>query len=570
MKHFSGTLRRISTPRAIFIMFLAALIVPNVILSFTEPLSPAGMTVNILLPLGVYWLLMALSPNVGRTVWLFFPLVFLVAFQIVLLSLYGRSVIAVDMFLNLTTTNPGEAGELLANMWPTLLSVMALYLPLLGISVVMWRRGMTLKPDFLRRSRRHGMIVTMTGVGMLVVCVGADEAYSMRNDIFPLNVGYNISLAVDHSVRLGHYSDSSRGFSFDARSTRPDTLVETYVLVIGETSRADHWQINGYHRPTTPMLADEYASEIYNFPRAMSESNTTHKSVPLMLSHLTPATYGDSIYRVKSVITAFREAGFSTAFVSCQRRNGSFIDFFGAEADTCLFIREPDGLDRPDANDMTLARVFERLMADNRCRKRLIVLHTYGSHFSYRDRYPREYARFTPDTYAEAVAEKRSELINAYDNTIAMTDRLLDRILITLRRQPGVAAMIYTSDHGEDIFDDDRNLFLHASPCPSFYQLHVPFIVWLSPAYRGMCPQAASALQANSAKAVGTNSSYFNTAVDLAGIVTPRADVTLSVSSPKFRERRRCYLNDHNHCVSLGQSGFTEADLALLNALDGR
>ena len=551
-------------------MFLCALMVPNVILSFTEQLSLAGMTVNILLPLGVYWVLMTLSPNVGRTVWLFFPLVFLAAFQIVLLSLYGRSVIAVDMFLNLTTTNPGEAGELLVNMWPTLLLVFALYLPLLGVSVVMWRRGMTLRPDFLRRSRRRGVAVTVAGVALLAVCVSADQAYSMRNDIFPLNVGYNISLAVGHSVRLSHYSDTSRGFTFGARSERSDSLPETYVLVIGETSRADHWQINGYQRPTTPMLAGEYAGEIYSFTRVMSESNTTHKSVPLMLSHLTPVNYGDSIYRVKSIITAFREAGYRTAFVSCQRRNGSFIDFFGEEADTCLFIREPDGLNLPDADDMTLARTFECVLAGNRATKRLIVLHTYGSHFNYRDRYPREYARFMPDTYAEAVAEKRSELINAYDNTIAMTDRLLDRILITLRRQPGVAAMIYTSDHGEDIFDDERHLFLHASPCPSFYQLHVPFIVWLSPAFRSMCPQTVSALRANTGKAVGANSSYFNTAVDLAGIVTPQADATLSVASPEFRERSRCYLNDHNHCVGLRQSGFTAADLALLNELDGR
>ena len=44
--------------------------------------------------------------------------------------------------------------------------------------------------------------------------------------------------------------------------------------------------------------------------------------------------------------------------------------------------------------------------------------------------------------------------------------------------------MVYTSDHGEDIFDDARHLFLHASPLPSFWQLHVPLVVWTSSDYR--------------------------------------------------------------------------------------
>ena len=48
----------------------------------------------------------------------------------------------------------------------------------------------------------------------------------------------------------------------------------------------------------------------------------------------------NSIYQQKSIITAFKEAGYRTAFFSNQRYNHSFIDFFGKEADTCNFIKE--------------------------------------------------------------------------------------------------------------------------------------------------------------------------------------------------------------------------------------
>ena len=52
---------------------------------------------------------MSLSAKTGRTVWILFPIVFFAAFQMVLVYLFGSGVIAVDMFLNLVTTNPGEA-----------------------------------------------------------------------------------------------------------------------------------------------------------------------------------------------------------------------------------------------------------------------------------------------------------------------------------------------------------------------------------------------------------------------------------------------------------------------------
>ena len=61
---------------------------------------------------------MALSHKTGCQVWRVFLLIFFAAFQLVLIYLYGRGVIAVDMFLNLVTSNPGEMLELLDNLVP--------------------------------------------------------------------------------------------------------------------------------------------------------------------------------------------------------------------------------------------------------------------------------------------------------------------------------------------------------------------------------------------------------------------------------------------------------------------
>lgn len=54
-----------------------------------------------------------------------------------------------------------------------------------------------------------------------------------------------------------------------------------------------------------------------------------------------------------------------------------------------------------------------------------VVMHTYGSHFNYKERYPKEFVHFTPDDATEVEVKNRNQLINAYDNSIRYTDYFL-------------------------------------------------------------------------------------------------------------------------------------------------
>ena len=113
------------------IVFVAAMMLPVIALAYTEK-NPFWVTLgSVLLPLGGYLIWTALSARSGRMVWAAGVFVFLSAFQIVLLYLFGDSVIATDMFLNLLTTNAGEASELLSNILPSVIVVCAIYIPLL-------------------------------------------------------------------------------------------------------------------------------------------------------------------------------------------------------------------------------------------------------------------------------------------------------------------------------------------------------------------------------------------------------------------------------------------------------
>ena len=106
MKHFKEFIQWCCEPQRLFVLFIVVLAIPNVALFFTEQQMTLWARIcNVILPVSVYWLIMTLGRKPGKTIWILFPFVFFAAFQLVLLYLFGRSIIAVDMFLNLTTTN---------------------------------------------------------------------------------------------------------------------------------------------------------------------------------------------------------------------------------------------------------------------------------------------------------------------------------------------------------------------------------------------------------------------------------------------------------------------------------
>ena len=525
-----------------YLLYLLILILPNVILAVTEHLSPAGRIANIIVPLTTYWLVLTLSRKTGRTMIILFPVLFLGAFQMVLTYLYGRGPIAVDMWLNLVTTNAGEVNELLSQLLPAIVWVVVIYIPTLTIAAMQWAKHQTIDDAFIRIQRFPALCSAAVAL-IATFTLTAFTPYTPTNDLFPINAISNFGLAFERLEASNGYKEASKDFRYDAHCTFTDDEPETVVLVIGETSRADNWQLYGYHRPTNPVLSKTEGLTV--FTDYMSQSNTTHKSVPILLS-LADAEDYTILYRTKGIMQAFREAGYHTAFISNQQRNHSFIDFLGEQADYCLFLH--DSLSR-NADDIELLKPLRQQIKQNRGKRTFIVLHTYGSHFSYADRYPKAMRHFTPDHYDGAKAKYRLQLVNAYDNTIVHTDFLIGKVISTLSSGGGSAAMLFTSDHGEDIFDDQRHLFLHASPFPSYYQLHVPLIAWTSPTYRIRHAEIAQSLISNSHKQAESNS-VFHTLLSLGGVATQYRNDSLSLASPAYTPHRRLFIDDHNKPLS--------------------
>ena len=567
MNRLSYIYNKVSSGQFLYVYAVVALLLPNIALCYTECLAPWACGVNVLLPLSLYMLFFSVAKRPGKMIWWAFIFVFFAAFQLVLLYLFGTGVIAVDMFLNLVTTNPGEAMELLDNLAPAVVGVFVVYLPLLILGGVNIRRDSPLSVSFQQRVRHWAMQIGAIGLFCLLASYLVVDGYRMRNQLYPVNVCYNLYLAFERNAASENYREASRDFKFDARSEHSATAPEVYVMVVGETARAHNFSLYGYPRNTNPLLSK--TPGIKAFPNVTTQSNTTHKSVPMLLSAASAEDF-ERLFHEKGILAAFKEAGFHTVFISNQLPNHSFIDFLGEQADEHYFLKKEDASQGNHYDEDLLQKLDEILpLADAsssahyhyRYRKLFVVLHSYGSHFNYQERYPRSFAYFKPDSRSEAKPENRRDLLNAYDNTIRYTDYILHGIIERLQKWEGVqtktdgvydqptSAMLYASDHGENIFDDERSLFLHAAPKASDYELHVPFIIWTSAGFSKQYPDILKALGENRSKQVQSSLSAFHTMLGIGGIQTRYRLDEYSVASGKYHPTKLLYLDDHDEAI---------------------
>lgn len=543
-------------------VFLLAFLLPNVILAFSPYLTMRGAMVNLLLPLSLYLIIMALVRKPGRAILWGIPLLLLNAFQLVLLTIFEGAVVAVDMILNLFTSNSDEAGELLSGIMLPILGVLLIYTLVVIMAVRSVRLSTSLSISYRRRSIGVGIALFALGIGLAIYTRHRVPGYKLRNEVYPLNVFYNMYIAQQRLIEVANYEETSAHFRYDAVATHSNAGAEVYIFVLGETSRAYSWSLYGYPRDTNPQLMKR-REELAVFSDVITQSNTTYKSVPILLSPA-DAHNADKLPKVRGIMEAFREAGFYTLYLSNQPENRSFVDFFAHQADEHHRIKEElhrdvPLLERTPVYDSDLLPYVDRALAAGH--KRLfVVLHTYGAHYSYQDRYPRELSHFSNDFAERASVRQKEQLQNAYDNAIRQTDALLDSLMSRLEQRTDIAsALFYISDHGEDVYDDERERILHSSPSLSYYQLHVPAIFWASPRYTALYPETVQVARANEHQPISSNST-FHTLLHMAGVSTPYRLDSLSVLSPKLQSGKRVYLNDRYECIPLSELGLTKED----------
>jgi lipid A ethanolaminephosphotransferase len=261
-----------------------------------------------------------------------------------------------------------------------------------------------------------------------------------------------------------------------------------FVLVVGETARADHFGLNGYPRDTTPELA---ARQVTSFRDVHSCGTNTLASVPCMFSPLGKQGYESRKVDYENLLDVLQAAGLGVVWIDNQAGCKTVCDrVLTYSTDDALGARDPAAralCDGGECLDMVmLQNLDQRIAALPEARRRngiVVVMHQMGSHGpAYYRRSSPGSKRFLPECATNELAKcDHQALVNVYDNSIAETDRFLGHAIdwLKARQDRFATGMLYLSDHGESL--GEYGLFLHGLPyalAPEV-QKHVPMVLWL-------------------------------------------------------------------------------------------
>ncbi len=256
-----------------------------------------------------------------------------------------------------------------------------------------------------------------------------------------------------------------------------------FILVVGETARADHFGINGYDRDTTPLLAQQ---NIINFTDVTSCGTETAVSVPCMFSVLGRSHYSD--HNAKSqegLLDVISHAGIPVLWrdnnSSCKGTCNRVI------YEDMQHLKVPDLCNEHECFDEILLHQLDEKISASKG-SQFIVLHQKGSHGpDYYNRYPKSREHFAPVCQDKQLQNcTKGELVNTFDNTIRYTDYFLNSAIewLKTRDKEYNTSMLYLSDHGESL--GEKNLYLHGMPyaiAPK-EQKEVPFFLWMSAGFK--------------------------------------------------------------------------------------
>ena len=332
--------------------------------------------------------------------------------------------------------------------------------------------------------------------------------YAFRNNYLQahpfnlLNEGYVLA---KNSLRAKKYRALHDNFKFGILNAADTAKPRIVIFIIGERMRYSNWSINGYSRETNPNL--EKLRNLISFNKNYSNSNFTYGSIPYIITQATPKT-PTLAYSQKTIVSLFKEAGYETTWISSQY----LFDII----DDRNIVDHLYELYKKPHTDMDIIPVFDSVINKKTSKNRLIVINMLGGHGGV----PPQFNKFNPNNSREnyAVTMRNAPVfINTYDNIILLQDYVLSEVMNETEKQHVSSVVMFTADHGCNLFDNGKALFGYGSANPTEKETHIPMLIQMSDQF----------IEKNSAKyknllahkdEMTTNNDLFYTLADLANI----------------------------------------------------
>lgn len=305
---------------------------------------------------------------------------------------------------------------------------------------------------------------------------------------------------------------------------------EILVIVIGESTARGHLQLYGYNKETTPLL-NSIKDSLFIYNNVISTDVLTLKAVPKMLSSISQENDGNL---ATDLIDIFNGAGYKTFWLSNQRPISYHDNAINEIASGATYFKFFNHLVDKHATvlDEVMLPKYKRLL--NYDGKKVIVFRLIGTHFDYNKRYPNSFNKFKPSINTE-----KERVRSHYDNAVLYNDYIVFSILEELKKQNKKSALIYFSDHGENVFDDG-DFFGRSEANLKQNMFEIPFILWTSKDF-----EKPFDFDYKKNRKFMTDH-FYESVGHLFGVMHKNMDASKSIFSASFKERTRIVVNDIN------------------------
>lgn len=418
----------------------------------------------------IFYLVFFLSRRVGKFLLIVFFLINSVA--VYFINTYSV-IIDESMIGNILNTKYEEASSFFSFK-------LIVYLLLLGVipSIYIFKSKITKVPlkKFLST-----ISLTLVFILLLVFANASNWLWIDKNSKTLGGLAMPWSYTVNISRFYTHQYNENKKEILLPNATIKDNEKSVVVLVIGESARSQNFSLYGYSKNTNPLLSK--TPNISHFVAASCATYTT-AGVKCILEHKNT----DELYEIlpnylyrNNVEVIWRTTNWGEPPVHIKNYQTRDSLMANCKGDECNY-------------DEVLLTGLKEQITSSKKNKILIILHTSTSHGpTYSKKYPTQFETFKPVCNSVELGNcSKTELINAYDNTIVYTDYILFKVIEDLKQLPAYkSTMMFVSDHGESL--GEKNLYMHGIPmsiAPK-EQYEIPFIVWVSDGSKKLKPKKA-------------------------------------------------------------------------------
>ncbi|ELI8804079.1 phosphoethanolamine transferase EptA [Klebsiella michiganensis] len=438
------------------------------------------------------------------------------------------------MITNILDTTPAESFALLSGKMVLILGLSGI----LAVVVAWWVK--IRKPATLWRSVAVRLLSIV--VSALLIILVAAFFYKDYASLFRNNKELVKSLSPSNSiVAMNSWYAHNRMDNLPLVKIGEDAVQKAQmrsgprknltIVVLGETSRAANFSLNGYARETNPRLKQD---NVIYFPDTTSCGTATAVSVPCMFSNMPRTHYDEELaHHQEGVLDILQRAGIQV----------QWNDNDGGCKGACDRVPHQNVTDLKLSGQCIDGECYDEVLfhnldsyIDNLKQDGIIVLHTIGSHGpTYYNRYPAQFKQFTPTCDTNEIQScTQQQLTNTYDNTILYVDYVVDKAikLLQSKQDKFTTSLVYLSDHGESLGED--GVYLHGLPwsiAPET-QKHVPMLLWLSADYQQRYGVSSQCLQQKAKTQAYSQDNLFSTLLGLLGVSTREYQATDDILTP--------------------------------------